>query len=61
MPGLVLLYNHRGGEKSPKRKEIKIMMQYGYWEAHEAEWEAMQEMAEWLAFEADMATNPYKE
>ena len=36
------------------------MMQYGYWEAHEAEWEAMQEALEWLAYEADMATDPYK-
>lgn len=35
------------------------MMQYGYWEAHEAEWLAEQEAREWLAFEADMATNPY--
>ena len=29
-----------------------------YWEVHEAEWEAQ---AEWEAFEADMATNPYGE
>lgn len=32
------------------------MMQYGYWEAHEAEWEAMQEAMDWLAFEADLAS-----
>ena len=38
------------------------MMQYGYWEAHEAEWEAMQELAEWLAFEADLAAgDPWAE
>ena len=32
-----------------------------YWEVHEAEWLAMQEALEWLAYEADMATDPYKE
>ena len=35
------------------------MMQYGYYEAHEAEFEAWQEYIDWLNFEADMATNPY--
>ena len=37
------------------------MMQYGYYEAHEAEWEAWNEYVDWLNFEADMATNPYDE
>ncbi len=32
-----------------------------YWEAHEAEWLAEQEALEWLQYEADMATDPYKE
>lgn len=36
------------------------MMTNDYWEAHEAEWLAAQECMEWLLFEADMATNPYR-
>ena len=32
-----------------------------YWEAHEAEWLAAQECMEWLLFEADMATDPYRD
>ena len=35
------------------------MMQYGYYEAHEAEFENWMEYIDWLNFEADMATNPY--
>lgn len=36
------------------------MMTNEYWEVHEAEWLAAQEAMEWLLFEADMATNPYR-
>lgn len=32
-----------------------------YWEVHEAEFLAEQEVLEWLLFEADMATDPYAE
>ena len=37
------------------------MMNNDYWEAHEAEWLAEQDAMEWLLFEADMATDPYRE
>lgn len=30
-----------------------------YWEVHEAQFLAEQELADWLLFEADMATDPY--
>lgn len=36
------------------------MMTNEYWEVHEAEWLAAQEAMEWLLFEADMATDPYR-
>ena len=58
----MLLYNQKEGRKTQtNRKGRKKMMQYGYYEAHEAEFEAWQEYVDWLNFEADMATNPYDE
>lgn len=36
------------------------MMTNEYWEVHETEWLAAQEAIEWLLFEADMATDPYR-
>jgi hypothetical protein len=44
-----------------ENKEENKMMTNDYWEAHEAEWLAAQECMEWLLFEADMATDPYRE
>lgn len=54
-PG-VLYYNQKG-----KRKEIKKMC-YNYYEVHEAEWETMQELEDWLLYEADLASgDPWAE
>jgi hypothetical protein len=44
-----------------ENKEENKMMNSDYWEVHEAEWLAAQECMEWLLFEADMATDPYRD
>ena len=61
MPGpCYTIIRKREGKPEQTGKEKEKMMQYGYYEAHEAEFEAWQEYIEWLNFEADMATNPYR-
>ena len=47
--------------QSERENKEENKMTNEYWEAHEAEWLAAQECMEWLLFEADMATDPYRD
>lgn len=46
--------------QSERENKEENKMTNEYWEVHEAEWLAAQECMEWLLFEADMATDPYR-
>jgi hypothetical protein len=47
--------------QSERENKEENKMTNEYWEVHEAEWLAAQECMEWLLFEADMATDPYRD